>query len=106
MVAVCKHCNRAVPGLTLTFLLVACRYRDLVAVENIATLNAAFCDLHMRRCPPSEQLTSVCGAAQQLYLDVKRELREMELSWKCADDFDKCKMWANGANKLLCASPA
>ncbi|EFJ40854.1 hypothetical protein VOLCADRAFT_121680 [Volvox carteri f. nagariensis] len=35
-------------------------YRDLLAIETLATLNAAFCDYHISHCPPSEQLVTVC----------------------------------------------
>ncbi len=35
-------------------------YRDLLAVETVATLNAAFCDYHLRHCPPSQQLLDTC----------------------------------------------
>ena len=35
-------------------------YRDLLSIETVATLNAGFCDYHVRHCPPSEQLYSEC----------------------------------------------
>lgn len=69
----------------------------MIAIENAATLNAAFCDLHLKRCPPSEQLTTVCSTAKALYEDVKRESRALELQWKCSDHFAQCKGWASGA---------
>jgi hypothetical protein len=33
----------------------------LLAAEPIIVLNAAFCQLHRRRCPPSEQLLRECA---------------------------------------------
>lgn len=35
-------------------------YRDLLAIETVASLNAGFCDYHTSHCPPSQQLVSVC----------------------------------------------
>ncbi len=35
-------------------------YRDLLSLETVTTLNAAFCDFHLRHCPPSQQLLDVC----------------------------------------------
>ena len=34
--------------------------RDLLAIEPIITLNAAFCERHLKACSPSEQLTQAC----------------------------------------------
>lgn len=36
-------------------------YRDLLSIETVATLNAAFCDHHLTHCPPSQQLLDVCS---------------------------------------------
>jgi len=35
-------------------------YRDLLSIETVATLNAAFCDYHLKHCPPSQQLYDMC----------------------------------------------
>jgi hypothetical protein len=35
-------------------------YRDLLSIETVATLNAGFCDYHLRHCSPSQQLYDVC----------------------------------------------
>ena len=32
----------------------------MLSIETVATLNAAFCDYSMVRCPPSQQLVDVC----------------------------------------------
>jgi hypothetical protein len=42
-------------GITRTY------YRDLISVETVAMLNAAFCDYHLRHCPPSQQMLDVCS---------------------------------------------
>jgi hypothetical protein len=34
--------------------------RDLLAIEVPITLNEAFCEYQLARCPPSEQLTAEC----------------------------------------------
>jgi hypothetical protein len=35
-------------------------YRDLIAIQAIALVNAGMCDYHVRVCPPSQQLKEVC----------------------------------------------
>jgi hypothetical protein len=34
--------------------------QDVVAIETVATINAGFCDYHVRHCPPSRQLVDEC----------------------------------------------
>ncbi len=34
---------------------------DMLAVEPMVVLNAAFCEVHRKRCPPSEQLLRECS---------------------------------------------
>ena len=34
---------------------------DMLAAEPMVVLNAAFCELHRKRCPPSEQLLKECS---------------------------------------------
>ncbi len=36
-------------------------FKDLLAVEPIITLNAAYCEHHLTHCPPSDQLTRDCN---------------------------------------------
>jgi hypothetical protein len=35
-------------------------YKDLIAIQTIALVNAGLCDYHVRHCPPSKQLKQVC----------------------------------------------
>jgi len=35
--------------------------RDLIAIEPVVVLNAAFCERHMKHCPKSEQLEQECA---------------------------------------------
>lgn len=37
------------------------RYRDLLSIQTLATINAGFCDYHLDHCPPSQQLLDVCS---------------------------------------------
>ena len=41
---------------------------DMLAVEPLIVLNAAFCELHRKRCPPSEQLLRECAYVRSLTL--------------------------------------
>lgn len=44
------------------------RLRDLVAIEPVVVLNAGFCERHMRHCPASQQLQTVCAQARRCML--------------------------------------
>ena len=46
------------------------RYRDLLIIENMVTLNSAFCRRHMTHCPPSEQLTTECRKVRDNHLSL------------------------------------
>ncbi len=41
---------------------------DMLAAEPMIVLNAAFCELHRKRCPPSEQLMRECSYVRPLDL--------------------------------------
>lgn len=68
-------------------------YTDLVAIQVVATMNSAMCDFHRLHCPPSEQLTSVCDAADKLYEDIMEELEMAEAIFNCVDTMKKCQEW-------------
>jgi hypothetical protein len=63
------------------------RYRDLIAIETVHTLNAAFCDYHTTHCPASPQLSETCGRARDAYAATKAALAEVEANWDCADHY-------------------
>jgi len=69
-------------------------YRDLLSLETITTLNAAFCDFHLRHCPPSQQLLDVCTMAVTQYTEVQWEVQDEELHYRCKDTEPRCRMWA------------
>ena len=61
------------------------RYRDLISIQVVHTINAALCEYHLRHCPPSEQLLAVCAAASKAYDATMREVRAMDEEMACAD---------------------
>eukprot|EP00198_Chlamydomonas_reinhardtii_P007590 XP_001696927.1 predicted protein [Chlamydomonas reinhardtii] len=68
-------------------------YKELLAIETLATLNAAFCDYHISHCPPSEQLVSVCKEVFSLYNEAREFIQEAEASYDCQDFHPKCEEW-------------
>ncbi|KAL4443932.1 hypothetical protein ABPG75_011669 [Micractinium tetrahymenae] len=70
--------------------------RDLMSIEAIITLNAAFCERFRRVCPPSEELERECGKAEQLMRDYDEAYRELEaaLPDPCRDTDERCPRWA------------
>ena len=54
------------------------RYRDLLAAQVGATLNAALCERHLARCPPSAELRVQCHNAKALEAAIDAALAEVE----------------------------
>ncbi|KAG2499027.1 hypothetical protein HYH03_003212 [Edaphochlamys debaryana] len=65
-------------------------YRDLISVETVATINAAFCTFHVSNCPPSAQLKEVCDEAFRLYDEVHMYIAEVEAHHACRDWHPEC----------------
>lgn len=61
------------------------RYRDLIAISVVHTLNAALCEYHLKHCPPSDQLRRECDKARGAYQEVKKAVREMDVELSCID---------------------
>lgn len=61
------------------------RYRDLISIEVVHTLNAALCDHHLKHCPPSEQLNTTCKRVNDAYRETIRLVREMDDDIACSD---------------------
>ncbi|CAK0787343.1 hypothetical protein CVIRNUC_010562 [Coccomyxa viridis] len=79
---------------------------DMLAVEPLIVLNAAFCELHRKRCPPSEQLLRECAYAEQMMRDFDSIMIPLQLnltSQGCIDKDDRCQKWADDGE---CASNA
>eukprot|EP00878_Enallax_costatus_P023272 GHUV01024743.1.p1 GENE.GHUV01024743.1~~GHUV01024743.1.p1 ORF type:complete len:564 (+),score=175.47 GHUV01024743.1:251-1942(+) len=70
------------------------RYKDLIAVSVISTVNAALCDYHVRNCAPAAQLTKVCNEAFKLYHDIDQAIKDVEWDYECTDHNKECKVWA------------
>ncbi|EIE24386.1 hypothetical protein COCSUDRAFT_40799 [Coccomyxa subellipsoidea C-169] len=64
---------------------------DMLAAEPMIVLNAAFCELHRKRCPPSEQLMRECSYAEQLMRDFDSIAVGLQ---------DRCPKWA-GNNECV-----
>lgn len=60
-------------------------YGALLAIETVATLNAAFCDYHLDHCPPTPQLYTECKRAFDIFKDTKWEVRKIEAALGCKD---------------------
>lgn len=69
-------------------------YRDLLSSQTASTLNAAFCDYHLKHCPPSDQLKSVCDKVFALEKDINAEVEAVEAIFGCMDFHQKCDEWA------------
>ncbi|KAG2499026.1 hypothetical protein HYH03_003211 [Edaphochlamys debaryana] len=68
-------------------------YKDLIAIETVATLNAAFCDYHISHCPPNQQIVDVCKEVFSLYNEVHLYILEVEAHFDCQDWNPKCETW-------------
>eukprot|EP00887_Chlorella_sp_A99_P001693 scaffold8.g1693.t1 len=62
------------------------RLRDLLAIEArfllfcvLVTVNAAFCERHRRRCPPSAELERECGVAEAIAAELSEAFATLEL---------------------------
>ncbi|KAK9819905.1 hypothetical protein WJX72_003823 [[Myrmecia] bisecta] len=76
--------------------------RDLMAVETIITLNAAFCEHHRAHCPPSEELERECGKVADMEDALTRMFAQLApvLANECSDRDSRCQMWADGGECL------
>jgi hypothetical protein len=62
------------------------RYRDLLAISVVHTLNAALCEFHTKNCPPSDQLREECGRVTSQYKQVKEAVRQLDVELSCVDE--------------------
>ncbi|GAB4815655.1 hypothetical protein N2152v2_002701 [Parachlorella kessleri] len=69
--------------------------RDLLSVEPIILLNAAFCERHLKNCPPTEELTRECNRAHQLEMDLDEVSKSMQLPDPCVNRAKECEWWAS-----------
>ncbi|KAL4421895.1 hypothetical protein ABPG77_003697 [Micractinium sp. CCAP 211/92] len=73
------------------------RYKELLSIQVIATVNAALCERHLAKCPPSRELTDQCGKVKQLERDVDDAILEVERRPGICTDrkpTPECRNWA------------
>eukprot|EP00884_Botryococcus_braunii_P008933 jgi/Botrbrau1/18040/Bobra.0062s0028.1 len=71
--------------------------RDLLAVEPIIILNAAFCEHHVAHCPVSEELATECGKVADMLAELDSRYSTLQfdlLHAECADRDERCVRWA------------
>ncbi|CAL8472223.1 g11765 [Coccomyxa elongata] len=71
--------------------------RDLIAIEPVVVLNAAFCERHMKHCPKSQQLTEECAKVrqQEIELDIAFDVMEVAMQEEeCKNKHPDCEEWA------------
>jgi uncharacterized membrane protein YgcG len=62
-------------------------YTDLISIEVVHTINAALCEQHLKRCPPSEELVAACGRASRAYDETLAAARALDAEMQCTDVF-------------------
>ncbi|KAL6778995.1 hypothetical protein ACKKBF_B19215 [Auxenochlorella protothecoides x Auxenochlorella symbiontica] len=70
--------------------------RDLLAIQTVVVLNAAFCERHEKACPPSEQLSTECAAARSTLDALQRRMKEQvdRMPDPCRNSDTRCEGWA------------
>lgn len=77
------------------------RYKELLSIQVIATVNAALCERHLAKCPPSQELNEQCDQVKQLEREVDDAILEVERGPGICTDrkpTTECRNWA--ARKL------
>jgi len=71
--------------------------RDLLALQVPITLNAALCERHRAKCPPTEELERECGLVDQYEIEMDDLLVKAEESLpdSCRDADKRCPTWAS-----------
>ena len=70
--------------------------RDLLAIEVPITLNAALCERHRAKCPPSDELDRECAIVDDMEASMDALLADIEkdLPDSCRDEDKRCPKWA------------
>ncbi len=70
--------------------------RDLLAMQVPITLNAALCERHRKKCPPSEELERECALVDEYETEMDSMLIEAEANMPdpCRDVDKRCGTWA------------
>lgn len=61
------------------------RYRQLLALEAPAVINAALCERHSQKCGAPDDVPAVCDGAEGVYSDVRVRLEKYDQMLACAD---------------------
>ncbi len=64
------------------------------AVEPIIVLNAAFCERHLKNCPPTEELTRECNRTHELEAELDAAYKVLKLPDPCVNRAKECEWWA------------
>jgi hypothetical protein len=60
-------------------------YKGLISAEVVITLDAALCELHLKRCPHTEQLLEVCAKVKKWEDAMDIAMAEAEADYHCID---------------------
>ncbi|KAI8477379.1 MAG: hypothetical protein J3K34DRAFT_398045 [Monoraphidium minutum] len=63
------------------------RYRELLALEPVLTINMALCDWHTSACPMTPELRDACGGAEDELQELRDRLERMDGMLDCGDYF-------------------
>lgn len=66
--------------------------RDLLSIEPVILLNAAFCEHHRRKCFPTKELQAECEIVDEYQLELDEMLENVisVLPESCVDNNDQC----------------
>ena len=82
-------------------------YKGLISAEVVITLDAALCELHLKRCPHTEQLLEVCAKVKKWEDAMDIAMAEAEADYHCIDhlvgDYDSCVLVHSGLLRSTCS---
>lgn len=78
-------------------------YRDLLAIETVATINAALCDFHVRHCPPHKQILDECTIVRQRWYSYLKGTSIWNLT--CALCLNFCMLTCKKMNNTFSRTP-
>ncbi|GBF90905.1 hypothetical protein Rsub_03760 [Raphidocelis subcapitata] len=72
------------------------RYRELLTLQPVVTVNAALCAHYAEACPASDDLAAACEPVEDARRELQAELKQAERQMACGDYFvTKCRDWAS-----------
>jgi hypothetical protein len=79
----------------MPLILPSCACVVVFAVEPIIILNSAFCERHLKNCPPTEELTRECNRAHELEQELDEAFKNLKLPDPCVNRAKECEWWAS-----------